>query len=61
MVLEPSPLLAVMRKVVASLVYALLLTQYVPVFPIRIIKGTVLLVNHHKNNVTLTSSSFQAW
>lgn len=39
MVLEPSPLLAVMRKVVASLVYALLLTQYVPVFPIRIIKG----------------------
>lgn len=38
MVLEPSPLLAVMRKVVASLVYALLLTQYVPVFPIRIIK-----------------------
>lgn len=61
MVLEPSPLLAVMRKVVASLVYALLLTQYVPVFPIRIIKGTVLLVNHHKNNVTLTCSSFQAW
>lgn len=37
-VLEPSPLLAVIRKVVASLVYAILLTKFVSVFPIRIIK-----------------------
>lgn len=37
-VLEPSPLLAVMRKVVASLVYAILLTKFLAVFPIRIIK-----------------------
>jgi len=41
-VLEPSPTIAVAKKVVASMVYALLLLKFLPLFPIQVVKGLYL-------------------